>query len=245
MDLTNSLKDYVKREGADLVGVTPAERLDKAPAGHRPRDFFENAKNVVVMATRMLNCVLDQMPKSRHEYTCNYYHANQLLDLLAFKTGQFLERRGFQAYPISIGINYGMALSEENVKNLMGLFSFKHAAVAAGLGQFGLNGLLLTPQYGPRVRLISVITNAPLEADKPFEGPQPCQPEKCGKRCIALCPEKELAFKDEKLNKFACWEATRYLPKDPSQPKQGSFWYQKAGRCGMCVAACPPELFKS
>ncbi len=41
-------------------------------------------------------------------------------------------------------------------------------AVDAGLGQVGRMGLLVTPKYGPRVRLAKVITDMPLPADAPI-----------------------------------------------------------------------------
>jgi hypothetical protein len=44
-----------------------------------------------------------------------------------------------------------------------GDFSYKHAALAAGLGVFGWSNLILTPTYGARQRLISVVTEAPLD----------------------------------------------------------------------------------
>ncbi|HUW63516.1 MAG TPA: hypothetical protein VMW83_02285 [Spirochaetia bacterium] len=47
----------------------------------------------------------------------------------------------------------------------MGDLSHKHAARAAGLGVLGRNSLLITPQYGNRVDLVSVITDLDLEPD--------------------------------------------------------------------------------
>ena len=65
-------------------------------------------------------------------------------------------------------------------------FSHKHAAVAAGLGRFGLNNLLLTPQYGSRQRLVSIITRAPLVADPVIAEPL-CLGEECA-LCLKTCP---------------------------------------------------------
>ena len=55
-------------------------------------------------------------------------------------------------------------------------------AVAAGLGEVSWNNLLLTPQYGPRQKLVSIITNAPLEPDSVYSGDPICD------RCM-LCVE--------------------------------------------------------
>jgi epoxyqueuosine reductase QueG len=42
-------------------------------------------------------------------------------------------------------------------------------AVDAGLGELGRNGILITPKYGPRVRLCKVFTDLPLVHDKPVD----------------------------------------------------------------------------
>src|SRR4030066_448546 len=42
-------------------------------------------------------------------------------------------------------------------------------AIDAGLGELGRNGLLLSPEYGPRQRLCKVFTNLPLVPDKPID----------------------------------------------------------------------------
>ena len=41
-------------------------------------------------------------------------------------------------------------------------------AIDAGLGELGRNGLLVTPKYGPRVRLAKILTNMPLVPDSPI-----------------------------------------------------------------------------
>jgi len=67
-------------------------------------------------------------------------------------------------------------------------FSHRHAAVLAGLGRFGLNNLVLTPDYGPRMRFISVITTAEIEPD-PLIKKEICLHPKTGcTECIDKCP---------------------------------------------------------
>jgi epoxyqueuosine reductase QueG len=66
----------------------------------------------------------------------------------------------------------------------MGLFSQRHAAVRAGLGEFGLNNVVVTPEYGPRVRFNSVITRASLQVS-PLLQEKAC----LGKEC-SLCVER-------------------------------------------------------
>jgi len=67
-----------------------------------------------------------------------------------------------------------------------GALSLVHAAVEAGLGTLGLNLMLLTPEYGPRVILTAVLTSAELEPDTRMTKPL-CHGETCG-RCLLACP---------------------------------------------------------
>lgn len=63
----------------------------------------------------------------------------------------------------------------------------KDAAVAAGLGCIGRNNLLVTPEYGPRVRLRAVLISEAL----PPTGPRAFDPcAGCAAWCIRGCPER-------------------------------------------------------
>jgi ferredoxin len=75
-------------------------------------------------------------------------------------------------------------------------FSHRHAAVAAGLGEFGWSGLTLTPKYGARIRFNSIITNAPLVPSQMYQGPALCRPKRCKHLCIKICPAKAFSLKD-------------------------------------------------
>ena len=64
-------------------------------------------------------------------------------------------------------------------------WSQRHAAVAAGLGELGLNNMFICPEYGIRVRLGSVITDAPLAPDPLEKIGETCT--QCG-ACVEACP---------------------------------------------------------
>ncbi len=67
-----------------------------------------------------------------------------------------------------------------------GLF-LKDAAVLSGLGKVGRNNLLLNPEWGPRIRLRSILVEGVLEPTVPVEGFSPC--ESCGELCHSVCPK--------------------------------------------------------
>ena len=76
-----------------------------------------------------------------------------------------------------------------------GLFSHRHAATRAGLGEFGYNNIVLTPQFGPRVRFNSIITDAELVADPLLATPL-CLRDRCG-LCLAACHMDAVALRDD------------------------------------------------
>jgi epoxyqueuosine reductase QueG len=109
------------------------------------------------------------------------------MDRGAFQVVKLLEDRGYIGLPT-------VASGVEDLKNIMAAFSQRHAAVAAGLGEFGWNGVALVPDVGPRVRFVSIITTAPLDPDPMYSGPSLCKPDACRKLgggvqlCVRVCP---------------------------------------------------------
>ena len=83
--------------------------------------------------------------------------------------------------------------------------SHRHAAAAAGLGEFGWSGLLITPEYGPRVRFLSLITEAELEPTPLYHGPKLC--DRCGE-CIRHCPSKALSAEIKGITKIQIEDKT-------------------------------------
>jgi len=134
------------------------------------------------MALHIPDGVLEAQKNGITNYSYNmfgYAYLNRELDFVAYRVTKFLEKQGYQALPIP-----GRGSQYWEKKKFYGPFSFRHAAVAAGLGQFGWSGLVLTPEFGSRQRFIAVLTDAPLQASPPLEE-NPCQ--KCY-QCIKNCP---------------------------------------------------------
>jgi epoxyqueuosine reductase QueG len=133
-----------------------------------------------------------------------------------------LEVKGYRAIPIPA------AYPRVN-KELMGVFSHRHAAVLAGLGEIGFSNLLITPQFGARLRLVSILTEVPLEPDQPYEKSLCSERQKeCGKACIRSCPVEAIS-RDGKVNKDRCLRyQEQIMPRAVVEL-----------RCGMCVGICP------
>lgn len=195
-DLTRSLREFaMERLDVDLVGVAPAERLQEGPEGGRPKDYLPEAKSVVVLAAKIPDGAIEvaghyeEQGKTLGPYMWyGYVVPNWDLSTAATRLARFLEKTGYTGIPFPpTGLLYKFGTRAD--------FSHRHAAVAAGLGEFGLSGLLLTPQFGPRQRLVSIITDAPLEPSPMYEGPAVCRPDSCGRACIKACPTRALRGK--------------------------------------------------
>jgi epoxyqueuosine reductase QueG len=87
--------------------------------------------------------------------------------------------------------------------------SIRHAAVAAGLGEFGWMSIVLTPEFGPRNRFGVILTTAELEPDPMYEGKQLCNPEKCG-ICAKMCPTQALSPYGEEESRVVEMGGKRY-----------------------------------
>ncbi len=202
MALTSEIIERLKGDGARLVGISNIERFDGAPRGHHPQDFVPGAKSVVVFGLPLLHLTLNWeehlvdsefvSPNSRQEvlqtyfgWRCSHDLVDDLLDMMALRLSHFLEDRGCLSLFFPSNGPYRQ-LMHEKVSLGRGLFSHRHAAVRAGLGEFGLNNLVVTPQYGPRVRFGSVITEAEL-TPSPLLEVKTCLGESCS-ICVESCP---------------------------------------------------------
>ena len=104
------------------------------------------------------------------------------------------------------------------------LFPLVNIAQESGLGEIGLNGMLITKEYGPRIRLGMVSTNLELIEDKKKEFNIKKFCSQC-KRCIKYCPSKALGKQED--NTFF------------SDVKCLSTWQKLGSDCGICLSTCP------
>jgi epoxyqueuosine reductase QueG len=192
-DLTENLREFaLERLNVHLIGVASVQRLAEGPEGGRPTDYMPEARAVVVLASAIPRGVLevaghyDEPGKTLGPYMWyGYPILNWELSSSAARVAGFLEMRGFKGLPFPpTGLNYRYGNRAD--------FSHRHAAVAAGLGEFGYSGLLLTPQFGPGQRVVSIVTDAPLEPSPMYDGPSLCRPEVCGRACIKACPTRAM-----------------------------------------------------
>ncbi|HVN70905.1 MAG TPA: hypothetical protein VMU10_02685 [Desulfomonilia bacterium] len=184
-----TIKKMILSEGIDLVGIADAGDLILAHPPRPAQALMPGAKSVIVMAVpHSLGAVYAPDLKI---WTRNKMQTSRLLDRVAEKVGRYLEREGFLSLPISadkpVEIHKRDTATDKRIGHtkVLGQFSLKHAAMSAGLGNIGRSNLLITPRFGPHVRIGAVITKAPLEPDekKLYD---PC-PSAC-RKCMEACP---------------------------------------------------------
>lgn len=193
--LTNKVKNFAYDLGADLVGIANIERFKNAPIKMSPQGILPSAKSVIVCAIHHPDPVIE-LDGEVHPQIMGPYGIqmtmNYKLDVISFKMGKLLESLGYKTIPIASSNIWRY----RGYKDLDAIFSpdisHIYAAVAAGLGELGWNGLCLTPEYGPRNRFVSIITEAELSPNKLYDGEKLC--DMCG-RCIESCPTN--AYREE------------------------------------------------
>jgi reductive dehalogenase len=112
-------------------------------------------------------------------------------------------------------------------------------AIQAGLGEYGRNGLLITKDFGPRVRIGRIHTDMPLVHDKPRRfGVREFCDTTC-RRCADSCPPKAISHEapTEKVPTQSQMKGIRKWQVDPERCFK--FWANQGTECGICMRVCP------
>jgi len=223
-NLTSKVKELLFACGMEAVGITDPEHLKDAPEGYRPTDILPTTKSVVCAIVHIADTVCDDLPYTRYEYTNQFFILNSLLNSTATKLTRMLEEEGYRTVPIPA------AYPRVN-KEVRGVLSHRHCAVAAGLGEFAFNNLMTTEKYGSRVRIITIITEAELDIDQPSTQNLCAQYRAqglCDMDCVKRCPTGALSCEGV-IDKYKCLHYQEQI-----MP-----WSAAELRCGLCLAACP------
>jgi NAD-dependent dihydropyrimidine dehydrogenase PreA subunit len=111
-------------------------------------------------------------------------------------------------------------------------------AIDAGLGELGRNGLLLTPEFGPRVRLCKVFTDLPLIPDRPIDFGIQTFCETCHS-CAQSCPVDAIQWGDRSTEVPSICNRKGLLRWTVDTARCYLYWKENGKSCGNCMAACP------
>ena len=200
MDLKNALKELAKEKYVDYFGVAPVERMNNAPAGSQPQEILPEARSIISLGIKMRSGPTNANNRAYngHRMSVAIYmkygmdFLNDVLDMAAYAVFRKLIDEGYSTLPLPAAHPYPYINQVIFGKNheCVNLFSNRHAAVAAGIGEFGWLSLVMTKDDGPRVRFASVLTEAELEPDPMYSGEQICKGDKCPNSliCAKICP---------------------------------------------------------
>lgn len=193
----NEVKEKAKALGADLVGIASAETLNAFPPDPKwpqtPERISPYAKSVVVIAKRIPVGAF----RAKSNIPVQYIDMLVLraMDKSAYRLAEWMEDAG---HPSFVTAAQETDWSYKNAS--YGRLSTRHLGIEAGLGTFGLEVNILTPEFGPRIYLTGILTEALIEPDERITE-QVCIGESCS-RCLHSCPSD--AVRHFGIDKRAC-----------------------------------------
>ena len=221
-EMTQQVKQTARLFGADLVGICEVN-TDWIYSHNRSGDEVEvplECTRAIVMAIEMDKEGVATSPGYASAVATGVGYSKMAFAIASLS--EFLRNLRFKALPMGNDTALSVPL-----------------AIDAGLGQLGRNGLLVTPELGPRIRLCKVFTDMPLVPDKPidFGLTEFCKTcDKCSTACEAdaistdadptfdvVCPSNNQGIKRWPVNADRCYE----------------FWAENTAACSNCIAACP------
>ncbi len=194
---SEQVKTLARELGADLVGIASAEVLNAFPPDPRhpqtPERVSPYCKSVIVIASRIPVAVF----RCKSNIPVQYMDMLVLrrMDRIAYRLAEHLERAGHPSF-----VTAAQETDWDYKRASYGRLSTRHLGIEAGLGTFGLEVNILTPEFGPRIYLTGILTELELEPDQPMQE-QVCIGESCS-RCLYSCPSD--AVRHFGIDKRAC-----------------------------------------
>ena len=218
-ELTARLKGLARLLGGDLVGCT---ELDPAwvysHVGRGPGEWGTPIEldhpRAIAIAVEMRRAMVRHAPglATVTETTSRYLE----LAKIAVALTRYIQQLGYRARA-HVDANYRVMCVP--------------VAADAGLGELGRLGLLITPEFGPRIRLAVVTTDAPLVLDRPLAfGIQ----DFCAAclKCADACPSRSIdRGPPGEHNGVVRWRSER--------DSCYRYWRLRGSDCGLCVKVCP------
>lgn len=110
--------------------------------------------------------------------------------------------------------------------------------IAAGLGEYGRNGLMINEYYGPKVRIAKIFTDMPLvySKEKKFGVEGLCN---VCRKCSDSCPAKAIPHGEPTTNTHNISNIQGVKKWSVDAEKCFNFWTAMNTDCGICIRVCP------
>lgn len=225
-EMSREIKHVAKVFGADLVGITEYDErwvythaYSRQGETEKAQELPSDLPHVIVIAQQMDQALIDTVPSALSGTATGIGYSYDTLVLL-----------GLTQYVINLGYR---AVATMNDTALAIPYALK-----AGLGEYGRHGLLITEEFGPRVRIGKIFTDLPLTHDRPksFGVTEFC--EIC-RRCSDACPVNAIpdgppsaeVYNRSNIRGVRKWT----VDAEPCF----RFWSNQNSDCSICVRVCP------
>jgi len=234
--LTPLIKYAAKVYGACLVGITELDQRWVYEGDVMHRFIFDEVEQpiergggilvipksvnrAVVIAVEMNKELILQAPGARAAAATDLGYA--LMGFVSISLAECIRGLGYNALPCMNDTALSIPL-----------------AISAGLGQLGRHGMLITPDYGPCLRLAKVLTDMPLNTDKPVDFGVT---EFCNQClvCAKACPANAITFGDRTMKGYNENNNPGVKKWYIQAEKCLKFWIDNGSPCAVCVAVCP------
>lgn len=178
--------DFLKTQGASVVGIATRETLAGGPPSTDLEYVLPNAKSAVSFAVPMDSEKIERyLRKEDHAgHQADNFHTNIFVTGLAVSLAQYWNQRGVPSHGVCSNAVY-RADTPRGMLDFLPDISHRYLAVASGVGWFGWSGNVITEQHGAAVVLGSVVTTAELTPTEPLpEDEKYC--DEC-QLCFASC----------------------------------------------------------
>ena len=223
--LTDEVKKAARIYGASLVGIAALDHkwLYSVNRSGEPYDIPERFTHAIVMAIEMDHEGISSSPAFASSTSTAVGYSK--MAFAEIELTAFIRRLGYGAIPCGNDVALSVPL-----------------AIDAGLGQYGRHGLLITKEFGPRVRIAKVITDMPLLIDSPDSGFCDAVVRFCEvcEKCAHHCPSKSIPVGKDQGWAGATKSNNPGVRKWYVNPETCyGFWIDNGSDCSNCVRSCP------
>jgi len=225
-DESRDIKRLARFFGADLCGITHIDprwhythRPDTAQMKPVPNALPDGMTHVIVMGHEMDKGLVDTYPSALAGAATGREYSHEAA--IVMQLAAYIRNLGYQA------------IASMNDTALVVPYAIK-----AGLGEYGRNQMVLTPQFGPRVRFSKIFTDMPLDVDVVREFGLTKYCHNCT-ICAEACPPKALPKGEPKVGSDS--PSTLKGVKKWSANCEACFgyWAKLKTDCAICMRVCP------
>jgi epoxyqueuosine reductase len=223
---SSDIEKVARLSGADLFGVCEYDErwmysgiFDEASLASKPLDIPTDLPSVIVLGESMDLGLTKTVPSALSGSATGLGYSNDAVTLLI--VAQYIRNLGYRAYATMNDSSLAIPL-----------------AVQAGFGEVGRHSLLITEQYGPRLRLGRIFTDMPLVASKPRKFGVKAFCDICD-RCATGCPPKAIPFEPPSTETYNRSNLIGVSKWTVDAEKCFKFWTNQNTDCSICIRVCP------